>query len=144
MILHWILDYLECLTKLEPIWDVSLTSFFVYLAFNRAKRIHYRPYCRVTGEKINPFLKVKVNTVIIHQILLKWNSVMEKTRSWIFRSKSVLLKLATWKKKINPMFSSGALLHSAVCKLNSQQPKFASRNCNPHNSIGKISKYSSV
>ena len=69
------LDYLECLTKLE----VSLSSFSVYLAFHRAKRIHHSPYFTVTGEKIDPLLKVKANTENIHQILFVRNSVMEKT-----------------------------------------------------------------
>ena len=79
MFLHWILDYLECFPKLEVISDVSLTSVFVYLAFNRPKRIPHSPHCRVAWGKIDPLLTMKVNTVDIHQILLIWISVMERT-----------------------------------------------------------------
>ena len=71
------LDYLECLTKLEVIWDVSLTLFSVYLAFHTAKRIHHSPYFRVTGKKIDPLNREE--DWLIHQILFIRNFVMEKT-----------------------------------------------------------------
>ena len=74
---------------------------FVYLAFNRAKRIHHSPYYIVTGENIDALLKVKLNTVNIHKVLLIWNCDIRfiGTRSWVSRSKRELLKFPTWKKK---------------------------------------------
>ena len=98
--------------KREVIWVVSLAPFSVYLAFNRAKRIHDSLYCWVTKEKIVPLLKVKVNTVSIHQILLNWcdeeDLRFNRTHSWVFRSKKELLQFAIWRRKSNAIFSLGA------------------------------------
>ena len=52
---------------------------FVYLAFNRAKRIHQSFYCWLTRVKIIPFLKVKMNSMNIYQRQLIWIFVMKKT-----------------------------------------------------------------
>ena len=93
---------------------------FVCLAFNRAKRIHHSPYYIVTGENIDALLKVKLNTVNIHKVLLIWNCDIRfiGTRSWVSRSKRELLKFPTWKKKKQSrIFIRCALHHSALSRL---------------------------
>ena len=106
---------------------------FVYLAFSRAKRIHHSPYYTVTGENIDALLKVKLNTVNIHKVLLIWNCDIRfiGTHPWVSRSKRELLNFQLERKKNISELSFGAHYTTVHCVRSCHDSqKTASKNWN--------------